>query len=374
MSQRQQVFEISSLNYEQALQTLAAKKATLGFDGFVDAIVKVVKQREHGKPTTYFESSRDFAQYMLDKDKRNFAVELDELTSKLGGNMPIMANALSRLGASVSCIGALGYPDIHPIFHSLKNCSLYSVGTPGYSTAMEFKENKIMMAVMSSTHPVTWKAIVDTLGLDKVISLFSDQHLISLLNWSELEGATDIWRGLLDDVLPYTTHAAGRPIGFFDFADCSRKEPVQITEALALIKAFAAHWNVALGLNLNEATIVHAALMGTKSPASIHDMGGKIYDSLGIDEVIIHHATDAVCWNKEGVHERQTVKIKSPTILTGAGDNFNAGFCVARLLGADTAAALSLGHTVSGYYLRHGESPTLEQLVAEVKQNALVDK
>ena len=52
----------------------------------------------------------------------------------------------------------------------------------------------------------------------------------------------------------------------------------------------------------------------------------------------------------------------TPKITTGAGDHFNAGFCIGRLLGLDLAGSLQLGVATSGYYVRHAVSPKLEEM------------
>ena len=46
-----------------------------------------------------------------------------------------------------------------------------------------------------------------------------------------------------------------------------------------------------------------------------------------------------------------------PKITTGAGDHFNAGFCIGRLLDLGLAASLQIGVATSGYYVRHAKSP-----------------
>jgi sugar/nucleoside kinase (ribokinase family) len=51
-----------------------------------------------------------------------------------------------------------------------------------------------------------------------------------------------------------------------------------------------------------------------------------------------------------------------PKITTGAGDHFNAGFCVGRMLGLDLAASLQIGVATSGFYVRQAKSPRLEDL------------
>ena len=51
-------------------------------------------------------------------------------------------------------------------------------------------------------------------------------------------------------------------------------------------------------------------------------------------------------------------------ISTGAGDHFNAGFCLGKLIGADNEIALQLGVATSGYYVRTAKSPAPGDLVS----------
>jgi sugar/nucleoside kinase (ribokinase family) len=52
-----------------------------------------------------------------------------------------------------------------------------------------------------------------------------------------------------------------------------------------------------------------------------------------------------------------------PLITTGAGDHFNAGFCLGKLLGLDNAMSLLAGVSTSGYYVRTAKSPSIGDLV-----------
>ncbi|MBC8108115.1 MAG: hypothetical protein H7Z14_16130, partial [Anaerolineae bacterium] len=54
--------------------------------------------------------------------------------------------------------------------------------------------------------------------------------------------------------------------------------------------------------------------------------------------------------------------VREPKISTGAGDHFNAGFCVGRVLGFGLEESLCAGVGVSGYYVRTATSPSATQL------------
>jgi sugar/nucleoside kinase (ribokinase family) len=51
-----------------------------------------------------------------------------------------------------------------------------------------------------------------------------------------------------------------------------------------------------------------------------------------------------------------------PVITTGAGDHFNSGFCLGRLLGLDNALSALTGVSTSGHYVRTARSPNIPDL------------
>src|SRR5688500_15478369 len=117
---------------------LSAKTVTLGFDAFIDSVVKVIRYKDDQSPISFFASPHAFGEYMAGKRDKNLSIELETMTTKLGGNMPIMANAIAHMGPKVSCIGPLGHPDIHPVFHQMpSNCQLHSFANPGLSKVLE---------------------------------------------------------------------------------------------------------------------------------------------------------------------------------------------------------------------------------------------
>ena len=59
--------------------------------------------------------------------------------------------------------------------------------------------------------------------------------------------------------------------------------------------------------------------------------------------------------------------VEKPLITTGAGDHFNSGFCLGKLLGFENAASVLMGVTASGYYVRSAQSPTIGGLVETLR-------
>jgi hypothetical protein len=342
---------------------LSAKSVTLGFDGFIDSVVKVIRYKDHESAVSYFETPNAFGEYIVAKGDKNLSIELETLTTKLGGNMPIMANAIAHLGPRVSCVGPLGYPNIHPVFREMSsNCQLYSFANPGLSKVLEFKNGKIMLAEMGELNYIEWNFLKEKIGIKTLLELFTTSDLISILNWSELDNSTAIWKGLLADILPGSIPSK-RPIGFFDLSDCSKRPESAIHEAMDLLNAFSEYWDVMLSLNLNEAAIVHSVLTQQKGKAeNVEKMCEEIFAKLNIHTVIIHSSKQAVA-RDSSLNKRKTAFLKAPMISSGSGDNFNAGFCVGKLLNLETGMSLALGHAASSLYMQSANSPTVAKLL-----------
>lgn len=354
---------------KQRIHFLSSRKVTLGFDGFVDEIVKPIRTVSENDQAIYFQSIREFGEFIVEKSDKNFAIELEEVITKIGGNMPIMACALAALGAKQACVGTLGYPKVHPVFEKMPaQCALYTFANPGFTKAVEFNGSKILMAEMGDLNHVYWNTLMESVGPEILKTLFLDTDLVCLLNWSELKYSNAIWEGILNDILKPGPADAPTKFAFVDLADCSRKAPDVIEEAITMLQQFSAYWNVVLGMNLNEAIHVHRVLSGESlTEKDIERVGAKLFHRLGIHSVVIHYSRQALAWDAHGMYQQSSRFIAHPKLSTGAGDNFNAGYCAGLLMDLDALASLRLGHAVSGFYMQQGRSPQPEELLTSLR-------
>jgi sugar/nucleoside kinase (ribokinase family) len=77
---------------------------------------------------------------------------------------------------------------------------------------------------------------------------------------------------------------------------------------------------------------------------------------------VIHPRRCAAAATESGVARFAGPFVQRPLISTGAGDHFNAGFCLGRVLGLDLEESLCAGVACSGYYVRTAQSPSAEEL------------
>jgi hypothetical protein len=339
------------------------KEITIGIDSAIDKIVRVVHSKSQENEKVFFTDIAQFGNHIVSKSGVSCGIEISERFIKLGGNAPIMSNALGTLGVKVNCVSPLGLPEIDPIFKSLSsNCDLYSIGNPACTTAIEFEDGKIMLAQVESLDKVDWKTMKEVLGLEQIKSFFDKSNLIGLVNWSCMINFNNIFEGILTEVL--AEHKVNKSqIVFFDLSDFSKRGRQDICQATELVTKFNDHYKVILGLNENEAILVFKALLDEAVPEDLLALGQKIFDHLNVDDLVVHTLTSSIAWNKDSVVQIPSLYVREPKLSTGGGDNFNAGLCFGQLLGLDLEGSLYAANATSGYYVRNAQSPSIDNLI-----------
>ena len=95
---REQIAEATGKKLEAAIPTLAKSHALIGLDGFVDEIIAVVDKRTSFNEFSAIKTIAEFGQKILNAAGQSSNYELVVKQMKLGGNGPIMANALAAAG------------------------------------------------------------------------------------------------------------------------------------------------------------------------------------------------------------------------------------------------------------------------------------
>jgi sugar/nucleoside kinase (ribokinase family) len=345
--------------------TLADRHALIGLDGFVDSIIRVVDKRDSKEEFSVVPTIAAFAERIGRAIGKSTNMELWVERVKLGGNGPIMANALAVAGPRVTYVGNIGFPQLHPAFEEFgKRATIYSVAEAATTDALEFDDGKIMFGKRRPLHDITWETLVQRIGREELIRLLTGSHLIGLQNWTMIPHMSNIWQHILDDACPKLP-AGARHTFFFDLADPESREADDIRDALQLISKFQKHFNTYLGLNEKESFEIGEVLGyhgASDGEAAVIEVARFIHDKLKIAGVVVHPRAYAVAASAAGVPKVAGPFVEKPLISTGAGDHFNAGFCLGKLIGADDEAALQIGVGTSGYYVRTAKSPTAGEL------------
>ncbi len=365
-----------------------ASQVFVGFDGFVDTLVRPVRSTGDSEHR-YFQSIGEFASYLKGKEGKSCSIELEKITEKLGGNAAIYAQAISRLGIHTKCLGAFGYPEPLPLFQTEESdVELISISNPGICTALEFDDGKIMLSENEGINDLDYERIVRYAGEEPLYRMINESAMVSLMNWSEVPGCTGIWTGFLENIFPRLPKNERKKM-FIDISDCSRRSNEDIRQMLELIRDFADYCEITLSLNYNEFEIVssvmnagdgeantgsgQAAGDGTTNHSGSADglaacdeameqQGRILCESCGLQYLIIHLRDGAYAFTKNISYYVDNRYVKHPLISTGGGDNFNAGLVYGIINGMGIEAAMTLGNAASGFYISHGRSATMNEL------------
>ena len=287
--------------------------------------------------------------------------EKDRLAVEMGRRI---IDAAAAMGLKVTYVGSLGLPAPHPIFKPLTDrAEVISIAEPGHTDALEFDDGKLMLGKLAPLKDVTWENLVARAGgVGRVAELVGGSRLVAMVNWTMLPAMSDIWKRLLAEVYPNLPDA--RRGLFVDLADPAKRRSAELREAMRLLSGFQKFADVTLGLNLSEAKQVGEVLkLRSRKDSEFEAMARDIRARLGVGCVVVHPRHAAAAATPEGSASFDGPFVVKPKASTGAGDHFNAGFSVGRVLGMDLAECLCIGVATSGYYVRHGVSPTTAELV-----------
>jgi hypothetical protein len=362
----------------------------VGFDGFVDWIMDLVDVRASMVPDAYtpIGTIDALARRIANASGRSANIEVVTREKRWGGNGPLLAGGVAKLGLQTTYIGAIGCEEdwrtLDPVFAPLAALCEHAlpIGRPGRTDALEFTDGKLMLNHCANVQEVTWSRLCEAVGLDRIRLLVARTDLLGIVNWSLLGGVESIWRGLIQEVLPA---CATPPRIFIDLSDPAKRTDDDLNAGLRLLTTLGQLAPVTLGLNLAEAERLAALLGVAADPAPLEErvvsLAARIRSELALDCVVVHprqgagaaSLTSQACNGAHREAHREDGQVAawftgpfthSPTLSTGAGDHFNAGFAAAQVAGLTLEQCLATGVAVSGAYVRDGQAPTLARLLA----------
>jgi sugar/nucleoside kinase (ribokinase family) len=348
-----------------SVESASQLTAFIGLDGFVDEIIHLVDVRHNAESFERIPTIAKLAERLAGAAGKSTNLEAVTQRVKLGGNGPIMANALCRFGVKVTYVGALGYPTMHPIFADFAaRAEVHSIAPPGITDAYEFDDGKIMIGKTVQLGEITWENIQLRVGRKRFADKFFGSDLVAFVNWTMIPFMSDVWEAVQRELCPVNKFKR-RKI-FFDLADPEKRTEGDLRRALTLVEKFRGYFDVILGLNEKEAWEVGAVLgfgSESRSRSALAQLARDIRETTGVDTLVIHPVSYALAVTGGDCVFVDGPYIAKPLLTTGAGDHFNAGFCLGKVLGFDDEMSVLVGVTTSGYYVRNALSPRMTDLV-----------
>ena len=349
-----------ALPLDDLRRQLRERRCFVGFDGFVDTLLRPIR-RGQGAKAEYFHTLSDFAAFLAQKGENSASVECALTARKAGGNNPLLCAALGRLGGRVISVGAYGREAVDPVFHPLaRDCELLSFADPGLCFAYEFDVNKVMTCVgLPGEEVLCLQNLYRFVSEERLLAELEKAELVALVNFGEQPAMLRLWRELMERLLP---RLQGTRRFYFDLSDCSRLTDKQLLACFEVLRGYRRFGEVYLSLNENE-YIRLSALAGLPEGAFALEAGGLLRDFLGLDHLIVRTLHTFWGISENGCARAENRVEPHPYCLTGAGDNQNAGICAGLLCGLPLEQALELGVLTGVCYIRSGAPAEWDQLI-----------
>ena len=355
---------------DRALDALARLPETprpvvVGFDGFVDEMIRVVGERRSLEEYRPIPDIATFGALVSGAAGHSSLREIVVEAVHPGGCAVNLGDGLAAAGVPVDCFATLGEP-VHPAFREPLARFRRTVSwgdEPGRTLAFEFADGKLMFSSVLQLARFTPGSVAPRLGDGAYLAACREAGVIALTNWTLYPHMTAVWGLLQREVFARLTH---RPHFLVDLVDPSSRSADDIRAMLGALPAIETCGPVTLGLNGNEANLL-ARLLGLApaedEPGACGALAGGLRRAIGVSSVVIHRLRFAVSDGPGGAFSAAGPYCEQPLKSTGAGDRFNAGYCLGLLAGADPEACLDLGSATSGFFVRNARSGTRAELL-----------
>lgn len=348
----------------QRSQDISKLRVVAGFDGFVDQLVQIVEERTDLEHFTPVPTISRFAELLAASAGKSSLREFVVHGLDAGGCAVNLGDGIATLGARLDYFGTLGEPR-HPAFDAFatKCHSCTSWGRePGFTMAVEFQDGKTMFSSVSQLAEFNEAHLAGCLENGGFLAACVEASLIALTNWTLYPHMSACWSLLQRQVFSCLEH---RPWVFIDLVDPRGRSQADLRALLPVLTDFEKHTRCVLGGNLNEAN-VFASLLGLKpvneEGQAVAALCEEIRQALNLHEVAIHCVTGAAVSAGDGTVWVDGPHTPSPKKSTGAGDRYNAGYCLGRMLDLSPAERCLLGTASSGFFVRNARSGTLGEI------------
>jgi sugar/nucleoside kinase (ribokinase family) len=342
-------------------------RVVAGFDGFVDEMISLVGERRALDDFTPVPDIATFGAMISAAAGHSSLREIVVNDVHPGGCAVNLADGLASLGVAVDCFATLGEP-IHSAYAEIaaKCQGFHSWGRePGRTLAFEFNDGKLMFSAVKQLADFTPDVVRGFLANGKFAAACAGAQVIALTDWTLYPHMTEVWKMLQREVFSKLTQ---RPEFFIDLVDPSSRTAADIIGVASILHDFEAVGPVTLGLNGNESNILCRlhdlpSAPPEATPEETLQQAFALRVRLGISRVVIHRIPFAVSASMEGGCIQAGPYCAIPKKSTGAGDRFNAGFCLGVALGLGDRESLALGCAVSGFFVRNARSASQPELV-----------
>ncbi len=345
------------------LPTKITEQVVLGFDGYKDDIVSVVRFRSSPTDLELMENISEWADRIAQAAGSSASIETVIKKISAGGFTCNVGKAISKLCGfteNTHLIGAFGLPKLQNIFQEQlvdqHHCITFPVSNPGTTVCYEFQDGKIMIVDNDNINHLNWNQIISILGQEFIINEYEKSSLWGIGYWASNPNMSQIFSELQSSILPSLSESSRKKFLILDLSDLSRKSREQWKELATLLPGFEDYVQVVLLLNDLELKVLSEELVG-KSSQSHLNLTESLQHILNLSYVISHTPKMAHLASKNKLITILNAYTSTPRFTTAAGDHFSAGISYGLLANISAEVLPLIGNCVASIFVREGISP-----------------
>jgi sugar/nucleoside kinase (ribokinase family) len=349
---------------EQLPDDVDARRVVFGFDGYLDRVREVVADRTD--PDSYERLPRlaDF------RDRLDRSVEAGSSLSyewledgrRTGGHTCHLARAFGTWPFHPTLVGMYGDP-VHETFEmEFGAYDLHSIGEPGVTDAVEFDDGKLMLTEIGDTMALDWAGLDDRFGHDRLAERLDGAALLGVGYWSEtpnlpsvLSGLRDLWADI--EAPPATV--------LVDPGDVRKLDADRLRSGREAVGDLVDVTDVVVSANRAETAVLADAYAG-EADREFEAAAEAVFEALDPTWFVGHGIERSVVVTAGGTDSVAVPTVAEPEMTTSSGDHFNAGLALGAIQGLDPAAAVVVGNSVAGHFVRTAAQPSLDDVRAFV--------
>jgi len=335
-----------------------------GFDGYVDNVRRAGTNA--GAPDSdRITTLREFGEEIVTSAAADSSLSIswERHGQRTGGHVSHLSRAYQTLGFEPTLVGMCGEP-VREIFErEFEACTLYSLGDPGITDAIEFDDGKLMLMENGGAATLDWEAITSRVGVETLVDELEGAKLLGIGYWAVMPGMAGILDGLRETVFPELTDPPEHVL--LDPANIRELDPEILEAIVSATRRLADEVEVTVSANRYE-TKELAAVLGAHTSDDLVADARVAFDSLDVARFVGHSVDESVVVSDDGTTSVSVAPVESPELTTSAGDHFNAGLSLGLVEGVPEEAAVVLGNALAREFVRTGETPSYDAVVSAV--------
>ena len=353
------------LNFKSELSKITA---FLGFDGYIDSLYSLVKNRIDSKEWIRMESMKTFGELLINISGSSGNIERVLKKKIFGGFAPNTSRAMNALGSNTFLVGALGYPQLSSLYKRQPNEEAYSIAEPGETLGLEFDDGKIMITDFAPILDIDWNRIISNLSSSKLSSLIDKSRILGFGHWALIPHLNQIWRHFISDLFPSLGNLE-KKLFFVDIADMRKRKSADIKDLIQILQEIDNYMPVMLSVNDQEATLLSKIIDNVKEINSnkpnfndFIEAGSILNEEIKISYFVIHSPHFATITTKEHQYWVTEGYTSKPRYTVGGGDHFHSGVALALSCNLTPPESILIGNALTAIFVRTGNSPSFNQL------------